>query len=83
MFEFLLEQNVSKEKIMKIENFTCPATAKPSARSDEVNQTCKQTWNAAIGVEPSLVALDAAKVTQIVAAITLANNRKPAIPVEK
>jgi hypothetical protein len=58
--------------------FTCPATAKPSARSDDVNQTCKQIWKAAIVVEPSRAALDAARVTQIVAAITRANNRNPA-----
>jgi hypothetical protein len=58
--------------------FTCPATAKPSARREDVNQTCKQIWNAAIVVEPNRVALDAAKVTQIVAATTRANSRKPA-----
>ena len=55
---------------------TCPATAKPSARSEDVNQTCKHTWNAAIGVGPSLVANDAANVTQLVAN-TLNNKRKP------
>lgn len=78
-FQFQFERIVQREKEWKLK-LTCPATAKPSARSDEVNQTCKQTWKAAIGVEPSLAALDAAKVTQIVAAITLANNRKPEIP---
>ena len=57
---------------------TCPAIAKPSARSDDVNQTCKQIWNAAIGVGPSLAANDAAKVTQDVTAITLDSIRKPA-----
>ena len=56
---------------------TCPATAKPSARSEDVNQTCKHTWNAAIGVGPNLVANEAANVTQLVAANTLNNKRKP------
>jgi hypothetical protein len=57
---------------------TCPATAKPSARSDDVNQTCKQIWNAAMGVGPCLAANAAAKVTQDVTAMTLVNIRKPA-----
>lgn len=57
---------------------TCPATAKPSARSDDVNQTCKQIWNAAMGVGPCLAANAAAKVTHDVTAMTLVNIRKPA-----
>lgn len=56
----------------------CPATAKPSARSEDVSQTCKQIWNAAMGVAPSLAANDVANVTPIVAATTLANIREPA-----
>lgn len=60
-----------------VDSFTCPATASPSARSEDVNQTCKQIWNAAIGVAPNLVANDAANVTQPVAANTLNNNRNP------
>lgn len=52
--------------------------AKPSASSDEVNQTCKQTWNAAIGVEPCRAAREAASVTQNVAAMTRASNQNPA-----
>ncbi len=56
---------------------TCPATAKPSERSDEVNQTCKQVWNAAIGVAPSRAANEAAKVTQNVTATTLNKSRPP------
>jgi hypothetical protein len=56
---------------------TCPETAKPSERRDDVNQTCKHVWNAAMGVGPSRAAKDAAKVTQNVTATTLANNRPP------
>lgn len=62
---------------------TWPATAKPSARRDTVNQTCKQTWNAAISVGPNLAANDAANVTQNVTAMTLINNRNPDIRGEK
>lgn len=54
------------------------ATAKPSARREEVSQTCRQVWNAAIGIGPNLDANDAAKVTQNVTAITFANNKPPA-----
>lgn len=60
--------------------YTCPATAKPSARREDAIQTCKHTWNAAMEVGPSLAANEAAKVTQMVAAITLASKRKPAHP---
>lgn len=60
-------------------SFTCPATAKPSERSDDVNQTCKQVWKAAIGVAPSRAANEAAKVTQNVTATTLANSRPPGV----
>lgn len=56
---------------------TCPATANPSARRDVASQTCRQIWNAAIGIEPCLAAIDAASVTQKVTATTLASNRKP------
>ena len=56
---------------------TCPATAKPSARREDVIQTCRHIWNAAIGVEPSRAANDAAKVTQNVAAITLPSSSTP------
>lgn len=59
---------------------TWPATANPSARRDVVNQTCKQTWNAAISVGPNLAANDAANVTQNVTAMTLINNRNPEKP---
>ena len=62
---------------------TCPATANPSARSDVVNQTCKQTWNAAMGVGPKRAAIDAARVTQNVAAMTLINSRKPGVQAQK
>lgn len=62
---------------------TCPATAKPSARRDEVNQTCKQIWKAAIGIEPSVAALEAARVTHIVTAITLVNSQKPVPKITK
>jgi hypothetical protein len=58
---------------------TCPATAKPSERRDDVNQTCKQVWKAAIGVAPSRAANEAAKVTQNVTATTLANRRPPGV----
>lgn len=58
---------------------TCPATASPSARSDVANQTCKQTWNAAIDVGPCRAASDADSVTQNVTAMTLINNRKPGL----
>lgn len=66
----------------KIENenkksLTCPATANPSASKEAASQTCKQIWNAAMDVDPSLAAMDAARVTQNVAAITLNNNRNP------
>lgn len=56
---------------------TCTATAKPSARRDDVIQTWRQVWNAAIGMEPNLAANEADKVTQNVTATTLANNRPP------
>ena len=56
---------------------TCPATASPSARRDEANQTCKQIWKAAIGIDPWRAAMDADRVTQKVAAITRASKRKP------
>lgn len=58
--------------------FTCPATAKPSDNKEDVIQTCKQVWNAAMGVGPSLAANDAARVTQKVTATTLASNKPPA-----
>ena len=56
---------------------TWPATASPSARRDVASQICKQTWNAAMDVEPWRAASDAARVTQNVTATTLINNRKP------
>lgn len=56
-----------------------PATAKPSASNDEANQTCKQIWKAAIDVDPSFAAFEAASVTQRVAAITLNNSRNPGL----
>lgn len=56
---------------------TCPATANPSARRDVANQSCKQTWKAAIEVGPWRAANDAASVTQNVTAITRANSRNP------
>ena len=62
---------------------TCPATAKPSAKSEVASQTCKQTWNAAIVVEPCLAAIEAANVTQNVTAITLINNKKPVWNINK
>lgn len=52
-------------------------------KRDVANQTCKQTWNAAISVGPNLAANDAANVTQNVTAITLINNRNPEIPKNK
>lgn len=58
---------------------TCPATAKPSARRDVANQTCKQTWKAAIDVDPCRAASEAARVTQNVTATTLTNRRKPGV----
>lgn len=61
---------------------TCTATAKPSARRDDVNQTCKQGWNAAIGIGPNLAANEAAKVMQNVTAITLVIKRPPVIDKE-
>lgn len=57
--------------------FTWPATASPSARSDDANQTCMQIWNAAAGFGPNRPAIAVAKVTQIVAATTLNNSREP------
>lgn len=60
-------------------SLTCPAKANPSARSEQANQVCKQIWNAAIGVEPSREAIDADSVTQNVAAITRASNRRPEV----
>lgn len=62
---------------------TCPATAKPSASKEVASQTCKQTWNAAIDVEPCLAANDAASVTQDVEAMTLINNKDPEFNHEK
>lgn len=63
---------------MKIKkSLTCPATANPSASKEAASQTCKQIWNAAMDVDPSLAAMDAARVTQNVAAITLNSNRNP------
>lgn len=64
---------------MKKQNhfLTCPATANPSARRDVANQTCKQTWNAAIDADPCRAANDAERVTQNVTATTLINNKSP------
>ena len=56
---------------------TCPDTANPSASNEVASQTCKQTWKAAIDVDPTLAANEAAKVTQNVAAMTLNNSRNP------
>lgn len=56
---------------------TCTAIAKPSDKRDDVNQTCRQVWNAAIWIEPNLEANEAAKVTQNVTATTLANSIPP------
>jgi len=67
----------SKEK--QKGSLTWPAKANPSARSEQANQVCKQIWNAAIGVEPSRAAIDADSVTQHVAAITRASNKKPRV----
>lgn len=69
----LIESQESNESYL-----TCPATARPSARRDTANQTCRQTWNAAMDVDPWCAANDAASVTQNVTAMTLMNNRKPA-----
>ena len=57
--------------------YTCTTTTNPSARREDVTHTCKQVWNAAIGIGPNLAANEAAKVWQNVTAITLANNRPP------
>lgn len=65
------------------DSLTWPAKANPSARSEQANQVCKQIWNAAIGVEPSRAAIDADSVTQNVAAITRASNKKPRVWKEK
>lgn len=62
---------------------TCPATAKPSASNEVANQTCKQIWKAAIDVDPSFAAIEAAIVTQKVAAITLNNSTRPGPMVHK
>lgn len=56
---------------------TCPDTANPSASNDVASQTCKQTWKAAMDVEPCFAANEAAKVTHDVAAVTLINSRNP------
>lgn len=58
---------------------TWTVTTKLSARRDDVNQTCRHVWNAAMGIEPSLATNDVAKVTQNVTAITLSINNPPAI----
>jgi len=56
---------------------TCPATASPSARREVANQSCKQIWNAAIGVGPWCAASDAPSVVQNVTDITLVRSRNP------
>lgn len=73
----LWELNEVDNTWKNLENITCPATAKPSARREDVIQTCRHIWNAAMGVEPSLAANDAANVTQNVTAITLPSSSKP------
>ena len=44
-----------------------------------MSQTCRHIWNAAMGVGPNRAANEAAKVTQIVTAITLVSKREPAV----
>ena len=63
--------------VFKNKYLTCPATAKPSASKEVASQICRQTWNAAIDVDPCLAAKDAAMVTQNVTAITLTSNIDP------
>lgn len=63
--------------IKSIINLTCPATANPSASKEVAIHICRQTWKAAIAVDPCLAANDAARVTQNVTAMTLTNNINP------
>lgn len=63
--------------INTIVDYTWPAMARPSASIEDVNQTCKQIWNAAIGVVPSRAAIAAARVWQNVTAMVLASINPP------